>query len=197
MFVVLEENAAPDPLDELLISDTADEQDQGEVEFSDLMDGKESDFARRVREKLNAEFDWDVRSRVMCRGGPGAHKARPVDPLIALPIQHGPKKAGAIGRRAPTKHETGILRRAASPGNFIMVTMREGQAPIYVFADGGALKNENGADFTHHDFARLKQFLVADKDSLFNGTPQRFSARRLARGDVLDGSDPVRAAEPK
>jgi hypothetical protein len=83
--------------------------------------------------------------------------------------------------RAPTKHEMGLLRRAAAPGNFIMVTMRHGQEPIYVFADGGVLTNVNGADFGYHDFARLKQFLVADKDSLFDGTAQRFSVRRLER----------------
>ena len=143
----------------------------------------ESEAARRVRGHLNAAFDWTPEARVKAFVSPKATKS----PLIDnLPQQRAPVPVGTVGRLTPTRHEQGILRRAAQPGAFILITMREGEPPLYTFEDGSpVLSDKWGRDgkrrpLTEREFARLRQFLVADNDSFFpNGPPQRFTARRV------------------
>jgi hypothetical protein len=135
----------------------------------------ESDLARRVRERLNDSFDWSAAS----------FKRRQIRPktknngfsALTLPFQRAPAPAGVVKGLTPSRHELGILRRAAR--GFIVVTMTE-YGPRYVYEDGSPVRAANGNPMERGAFDRLKKFLVPDRgDTLFgDGQARRWNVRR-------------------
>jgi hypothetical protein len=137
----------------------------------------ESDFARRVRERLDSQIDGGA-----ARKSPTKRASKLQSNLWGLPLDPAPGRPGipAKGQAKPTDHEASILRRLARPGAFVLVTLREGKEPLYSYEDGSRILNEAGNRINERDFARLRTFLVPErKESLFDdGPPQRFFARR-------------------
>lgn len=82
----------------------------------------------------------------------------------------------------PTPHEVAILRRLAGPGQFLMVTFRKDEDPLYTYENGQEIHSSTGNPLTPQGFKRLCQWLdPVEGEALFDDVaPQRWRARRLA-----------------
>jgi hypothetical protein len=136
------------------------------------------EFVRRVREELNASFNWEVGPRTAAkRTSKAAADLRSFS--SGLPFDPVPNKPAspAKGRPKSTAHDKTTLRRAAQ--GFALVTLREGKQP-HVYEDDSPVWGENQRPLIEREFARLSKFLVPGTgDRLFDpGPPQHFNVRR-------------------
>ena len=97
-----------------------------------------ADLGRRVRDQLNANFDWRAAAYAKQWAAKPNRRSKSLD-LIDLPKQQAPLPVGVVPRATPSRHELAILRRAAL--GFIMVVQREHQA-LYLFEDGTPILDE-------------------------------------------------------
>jgi hypothetical protein len=98
--------------------------------------------------------------------------------LGGLPVALAPTVAGVPrkGRDRPTPHEQAILRRAATTA--VMVTHTP-DGPRYVYADNGEVirdagtRQHSGKPLSAAGFRRLSQWLVPQRDGLFDLAPSQ------------------------